>query len=285
MALSKAHEITEFSPGVWVINEFRLDAVFLIEGTEKALLIDTGTGVGDLKAVVEGLTKKPVTVALTHGHVDHAGGVRQFDEVYVHPADFEMTRRLSIERRKGYAFRFPTAPGAERPFGEEDIGNFGRELPKLIPLEDGLFFDLGGRKVSVIHTPGHTFGSCVFIDDKSRILFSGDAANGNLLLGLGKMDDIDYSCAPIETAWKALRRLKTRQSEFDYNFNGHVGLKPARPQPESTLDDCIACMEGIMSGAIKKEKRPSPYAPIEREGAFFGVVMISFNEDNIFEKK
>ncbi|MGI6578054.1 MAG: MBL fold metallo-hydrolase [Eubacteriales bacterium] len=284
MQLSKAHEITEFSPGVWIINEFGLDAVFLIEGTEKALLIDTGTGVGDLKAVVEGLTQKPITVALTHGHVDHAGGIRQFDEVYVHPADFEMTRNLSIERRKEYAFRFPAITGT-RPYREEDIGNYGRELPKLLPLEDNFIFYLGGRKVSVVHTPGHTYGSCVFIDDKSRVLFSGDAANGNLLLGLGKMEDVDYTSAPVETAWKGLIRLKARQPEFDYNFNGHVGPKPAKPQPSRTLDDCIACMEGIMKGTLKKEKRPSPYAPVEREGAFYGVVMISFDENNIFETK
>ena len=103
MARTTKHMVTEFSERVWVINEFFLDTVFLVAGEERALLIDTGTGVGDLKAAVEGLTGLPVIVALTHGHVDHAGGVRQFGEVYVHPQDLGMTAGLDIRSRRNYA--------------------------------------------------------------------------------------------------------------------------------------------------------------------------------------
>ena len=47
---------------------------YLVEGDERAVLLDTGCGLGDLKAYVESLTDKPYEVVLTHGHVDHAGG-------------------------------------------------------------------------------------------------------------------------------------------------------------------------------------------------------------------
>jgi len=281
MALTKEHEVIKFSDGIWTINEFNLDTVFYIEGTERGLLIDTGTGVGDLKAVVDSIATKPYDVAITHGHVDHAGGVRQWDEVWVHPADFSMAEDLSIEMRKFYAFGFANIPGAKRPFAEEDVTNFGRPLPKFLPLNDGHVFDLGGRKVSVIHTPGHTYGSVVFIDDKSRVLFSGDAANPCLLYDFISIGDTKYSFAPIQTGYHALLRLKERDKEFDFNFNGHIG--GGKPLPDGILDDCIACMEEIMNGTAKKQTQTFPPDKVLTV-ATHGQVSIVYNENNIFEK-
>ena len=60
---------------------------YLIEGSEKALLIDGLTGVGSLKAFVRECTDLPVTLVLTHGHVDHAGASFEYGECYVNPAD------------------------------------------------------------------------------------------------------------------------------------------------------------------------------------------------------
>ncbi|MFJ5760653.1 MBL fold metallo-hydrolase [Neobacillus sp. NPDC093182] len=55
------------------------ELMYLVEGTVRAALIDTGTGVGDLKAYIDNLTDKPYFVMLTHGHVDHAMGAPAFD--------------------------------------------------------------------------------------------------------------------------------------------------------------------------------------------------------------
>jgi hydroxyacylglutathione hydrolase len=282
MALTKAHEVIKFSDGVWTINEFGLNAMFYIEGTERGLLIDTGTGVGDLKAVVDGIATKPYDVAITHGHVDHAGGVRQWDEVWVHPADFDMVETLSIEMRRFYACKFANSPDNERPFTEDDITNYGRPLPKLLSLSDGQVFDLGGRKVSLIHVPGHTYGSVVFIDDKSRVLFSGDAANPCLLYAFTQISDTEYDFAPIQTGYRGLLRLKEWEGEFDYNFNGHIS--DGKPLPDGILDDCIACMEGIMDGTVKKEVKIFP-PKTELTVATYGQIAIVYKEDNIFEKK
>ena len=57
------------------------EIMYLIEGEEKAVLVDTCLGVGHLRRFVETLTEKPITVILTHGHVDHALGAPEFDEV------------------------------------------------------------------------------------------------------------------------------------------------------------------------------------------------------------
>ena len=61
------------------IYAFATELMYLVEGTEKAVLIDTGSGIGSLKACVEQLTDKPVVVLVTHGHVDHAMGAAEFD--------------------------------------------------------------------------------------------------------------------------------------------------------------------------------------------------------------
>lgn len=69
--------VVQIRKGFWEIDEFEISSCFLIEGPEKALLIDTGQGVGDLRSCVEMLTDKPVTVVLTHNHADHIGNVYQ----------------------------------------------------------------------------------------------------------------------------------------------------------------------------------------------------------------
>lgn len=76
---------------------------FLVEGNDSAVLIDTGTGAGNLKDYVERLTAKPVSVLLTHGHCDHAGGAGPFETVYLNQADWELASgHAGIEMRKSY---------------------------------------------------------------------------------------------------------------------------------------------------------------------------------------
>ncbi len=69
------------------IFAFNTELMYLVEGSRRAVLIDTGSGFGSLKSCVDRLTDKPVTVLLTHGHTDHALGAAEFDEVYINPAD------------------------------------------------------------------------------------------------------------------------------------------------------------------------------------------------------
>lgn len=69
---------------------------YLLLGRERALLLDTGLGVGNLRREVEALTDLPVSVALTHVHWDHIGGCAQFAAPAVHEAEADWLRHFPL---------------------------------------------------------------------------------------------------------------------------------------------------------------------------------------------
>lgn len=131
------------------------ETLYIVEGEERALLIDAGTNIKDLDKIVAGITSKPVTLVATHVHPDHTGAsVNYFKEIYINAADMVNVKEM--------------------------MGDYKGEIKYL---SDGEVIDLGGREIEVIFTPGHTPGSTTFIDREARYGFSGDAfGSGNLLL-------------------------------------------------------------------------------------------------------
>ena len=159
------------------------------------------------------LTPLPYDVVLTHGHQDHIGGAAQFEEVYIHEKDEDSLKPINYDSIADYV---------------ELLGNMGaydvydcspadirriQKMPKCLPLKEGMVFELGGRSIEVIETPGHTSGGCCFLDRKERILFSGDACNGNLLCRdsintlLGALDKIK-SYASVRISFQELRKSR-----------------------------------------------------------------------------
>ena len=209
--------------GVTEITDLSGVHCFLVEGRDKALLIDTMTGLRGLPAFVATLTDLPVEVALTHGHMDHAGGVFEFGRCYIHPADIPMLDGRTLPARVGYV-RGPLPPG-EAP----EASAFVPDGPvEFVPLKAGDKLDLGGRALEVLHVPGHTRGSLCYLDTASGDFFAGDACNNNTLL----MMDVS---ATIEEYLEALLALKARQGDIRrfYLFHG------PRLQDQSVIDDKI----------------------------------------------
>lgn len=161
------HEVERLNDNTWLIVEGEVINCYLLTGSERALLIDTGNGMGDIGRVVRGLTSLPVIVALTHNHCDHAGGRGWFDSpAHVHEADMGLSSKILSSRlaSRVLAAKWTTAKDfPEQPF---DAG--------YTAMTDGVVFELGGRSVSVIHMPGHTRGSVVFLDDRYKMMFAGD---------------------------------------------------------------------------------------------------------------
>ena len=152
-------------PDTWVLCYHGTLYCYLLVGEEKAMLIDTAYGEGDLRAMVESITDKPVMVCNTHGHFDHTGGNALWEEAW-----------MSEEAAKD----------AKNAFGPEMQKRFN-EMPhpdyKINVLHDGDVIDLGGRKVTVVSIGCHHKGSLAYIDDKSRCVYSGDELeSGQVLL-------------------------------------------------------------------------------------------------------
>ena len=122
--------------------------IYLLEGTEKALLLDTGYGVGKLRAFVEKLTEKPILVANTHFHPDHSAGNGEWEEVLL-SAGWETDAPSVLN------------PGA----GPVDLNTLPHPDYKKIILHDGDVINLGGRSVNVLEAlPAHCNSSLFFVD-------------------------------------------------------------------------------------------------------------------------
>lgn len=163
-------EITQLEDHVLVFETIEKSSMYLIEGTDKAMLIDTGTKCEKLDEVVRTITKKPLYVVLTHAHGDHAGNIGFFKEIYMHPAD-------TVLLNKSY----------------KGVIHF---------VKDGDEFDLGGKIIEVSHMPAHTPGSIVLLDKKAGSCYSGDAfGSGQVWLQLrpfATMKTYINSCKKME---------------------------------------------------------------------------------------
>jgi glyoxylase-like metal-dependent hydrolase (beta-lactamase superfamily II) len=151
------------------------ELMYLIEGNDRAVLIDTGTGVGNLKALVDSLTNKPYFVILTHGHLDHAMGASVFEDVYMNPADNEVYKLHSnMMMRKEYLKMNMGENFAK--IKEEDyiLASPCNRFQTVLP---GDTFDLGGINLEICIGAGHTLGSITILIVQERALLLGDACN------------------------------------------------------------------------------------------------------------
>ena len=221
------------SPRVTRIRDILDVAMYLVEGEERACLIDTGHGIGNLRTYVETLTDKPVFVILTHGHIDHANGAAFWDEVWMNPLDLPVYRQHSDPdfRRKEFSRHEPPGdiPGSEL-FAPVRTAPF-------LPLSDGQLFDLGGLVLEIIWTPGHTPGmSMVLMREERKILF-GDGCGLEVLL-------IFPDSSTVSEYLEILRQLKSFEGRYDQILRNHGTCE----SPKELLDLCIECCTDILAG-------------------------------------
>ena len=142
-------------------NRVSSETLYLIEGEDKAVLIDAGTNIPKLDKIVKRITKKPISLLLTHGHGDHVGAAGCFDELWMNTADQGMLRNY-----KGTVHH----------------------------IENGQRFDLGGRVLEAFYTPGHTAGSVTFLEVGTDKGYSGDAYGSTNLLVNTNLEVILNTC-------------------------------------------------------------------------------------------
>ncbi len=202
----KKLEVVEISKGSWRIEDSGVRC-FLIEGSKKAMLVDSGFGTGNIKELAEKLTDKPLFLVNTHVDGDHVGGNNLFETIYMHPLEI-----------KDY--------------------NMENNEADLMPVKQGDIFDLGDRVFEAIETPGHTPGSIMLLDREQKILISGDSIGmapvfmfggrrniDSYIKSLGKIEKIKEE---IETIWPSHGDFPTEPSIIHELIEGAIRLRDGK---------------------------------------------------------
>lgn len=177
-------DIIKIDSNTWRIEDGFV-RFFLLEGDEKAVLIDSGVNCPDAAELAKTLTDKPVILVNTHGDGDHTSGTGGFSEIYMHADDY-----IKCEVNIRY-------PGVI-----------------LKSLNDGDIIELGNRTLKLIHIPGHTYGSIAVLDIQKRILYAGDSVQkGHIFMFGDKRDTKSYGAS--------LSKLIALKDEYDYIFASH----------------------------------------------------------------
>ena len=196
----------------WIGNGHRVynESLYLVEGNDRALLIDAGTHIPELDKIVAKITSKPVTMMATHAHGDHVGGVGPFPEVYLNAGDMTIVPN-----------------------------NMRNYMGQIKYLHDGEVIDLGGREIEVVFTPGHTAGSTTFFDKVRHYGFSGDAFGSTNLLVFINLSTEMYTAERIENYMK--------KNDIRFLFPGHYsGDNLETPQRVTDIKNmCREILDGV----------------------------------------
>ena len=202
------YQIIRMNGNTWRIED-RGVRFFLLTGTEKALLIDSGMTVR-AKEIAQTLTDLPVSLLNTHADLDHIGSNEQFASFYMHPAEEANYRRSG-------------KPGT------------------ILPVSEGDELDLGERKLRIIHLPGHTDGSIAVLDIQNRVLISGDPVqeHGRIFM-FGAHRNMQSYLASLE-------KLKDLDG-FDVLWPSHADLPVSRETIGRLLDGAEKVVRGEIPG-------------------------------------
>ena len=216
---------------------------YLFVGNEKAALVDTGLGVGNIRTIVEAITDLPVHVITTHAHWDHTGGNHLFDSFSAHVLERDWIEDLSERYTKKIGKWLAKDPLTKEPPPGFDIEEFRPFRGKVEHLHaDGDVFDLGGRQLEIIHTPGHSPGHVSVYEKERGFLATADLLyQGVLLGGLDYSDPEDYQ--------RSLQRLQNLPN-IQKLLPGHGRLDI----DNDLLDEAVDAFDELAEkGLLKKE--------------------------------
>lgn len=182
-----------------IISEYRHweeTHAYLLNGSDRSLLIDTGLGICNIYDNVIKLTDKPVTAVATHIHWDHIGGHQYFPDFYAHEDELNWLNGkfpLTIEQIKDMV-----VDRSDLPQGYNvDNYEFFQGTPTRV-LKNNDVIDIGGRTLKVLHTPGHSPGHMCFYEQERGYLFTGDLVYKDTLFAYYPSTDPEAYLKSIE---------------------------------------------------------------------------------------
>ena len=219
-----AYEVTPIRDGIYLIVESAEDVcMYLVIGTKKAALIDSGMGTGDLPALVKSLTDLPVLPLLTHAHNDHFLGMLTYPTIYLAAADFDIFVKYAMMEL------------AEQEEARKEDAALLCSLPSLESLRVPQTIDLGGRTLETVSLCGHTEGSIGFFLPEEKILFSGDGLTYHVWMHLPESTS-------LERYLQTLEDLKRDDLGFEKIYTGHSRT----PFGKDHLQKVIQLMKKVM---------------------------------------
>lgn len=212
----------EIEPGLWRTTEPAVNALFsassyTLVGRDADLQVDFGCGIAPLATALPLTSGKPVIAVATHAHVDHVGGFHEFSDRRGHAAEAcafaTMAAQATFqdwfrENRAGPSLSALPHPG----FSLADWALC--PAPLTTALAEGDQIDLGDRRLTVLHLPGHSPGCIGLFDAHGGLFLSGDAIYDD-----GLLDDIPG--ASVSDYLVTMRRL----ADFDCRI-AHGGHGP-----------------------------------------------------------
>jgi Zn-dependent hydrolases, including glyoxylases len=281
----KPHFISNVNPYVLIFKNSYCDGVWhlyfdshadsgsawmhLIEGKDRALLIDTAFGIGNLKGLVELLTSKPLDVVNTHFHGDHSGGNGHFPKIFIHHYDIPYLQGSMAKNR-----RFLPAGDF---YAKEDIIPLGSY--EMVGIEEGYRFILGeDEEVEVVHMPGHSAGGCMLYDHKTHMLFSGDAVLATPTLILDRFPAEFHKEYMTVTSFRdALQSFKPRFDEVKRMYSGHG----AQDLDNSYLYDMLDCCNAIIEAPDDYEIYDYVPDPDQKQIKCVGKAMMVYSNSRV----
>lgn len=199
----------------------------LVIGDTKALLIDTGYGIKNIKEHISTLTNLPIVVASSHGHMDHTGGNYLFDEVYIDQKDVELCIKHNSEAWRKREIATATSLNLiDESFDKESF--IAKREGNLKLFETNHTFNLGNITVKVIPMEGHTKGSVGFYLEEDNYLVVSDATCPFVWMFLEESTTVDIYIKMLE---------RTLLIPFTHVLLGHgAGKLIPRSRVEEFLD-------------------------------------------------
>lgn len=238
-------EVYEVGEGVFALYEpFQWQEIisYLIIGEKGALLFDSGNGMGNIKAVTEKITNKPVSVVVSHSHPDHIGGNHQFDNVYAVPTPFSTEQSRGVANQDAASEVVPEALCKPLPDGLTAETYEIRPYEITHTIENGSIIDLGDRRFEVIHIPGHTDDSIALYEKEKGYMWTGDSFySGSIWLFSPGTDLPSYR--------KSMEHLATYVPKLTAIFPGHDIPKT---EPD-LLAKAVQSLGEIMDGKIQAD--------------------------------